>query len=125
MVLVDTSVWGAHFRSPLPSLQQLLAADAVLQHPWVLLELACGTPPAPRAATLRALSLLQPAVVATVDELLRWIEAEGLHGQGCGAVDLGLLAAARLTPSARLWTLDQRLAALADRLGVSWQPPVH
>ena len=54
-VLVDTSVWVAHFRIANPVLQSLLAADQVLCHPLIIVELACGTPPAPRARTLEAL----------------------------------------------------------------------
>jgi predicted nucleic acid-binding protein len=49
-LLADTSVWVAHFRKPNPVLQTLLSADQVLCHPMVLMEIACGTPPAPRDA---------------------------------------------------------------------------
>jgi hypothetical protein len=85
--------------------------------------LACGTPPAPRARTLALLGRLRPAQQATPAELLDFIEREALYDQGGGLVDIGLLAAARLTPGARLWTLDRRLAALATRLGVAWAEP--
>ncbi len=43
-VLVDTSVWVDHFRHGNPALVRLLAQDAVLVHPLVLGEIACGTP---------------------------------------------------------------------------------
>ncbi len=119
-VLVDTSVWVDHFRRGRAALAGLLARDAVLMHPHVLLELACGTPPAPRARTLADLGRLRPARQATPAELLDFIERDALYGQGCGLVDISLLAAARLTPGVRLWTLDRRLAALATRLGVAW-----
>lgn len=118
-VLVNTSVWVDHFRHGQAGLADLLARDAVLMHPNVLLELACGTPPAPRARTLAHLKRLRPARQATPAELLDFIEREALYGQGCGLVDISLLAAARLTPGARLWTLDRRLAALASRLSVA------
>lgn len=123
-VLVDTSVWIDHFRHGHESLASLLARDAVLMHPHVLLELACGTPPAPRARTLADLGRLRVARQAGAAELLDFIEREALYGQGCGLVDVSLLAAARLTPGARLWTLDKRLAALASRLDVVWPRPV-
>jgi len=48
-VLVDTSVWVGHFRRANPRLRSLLENDRVLCHPLIVLELACGTPPAPRA----------------------------------------------------------------------------
>ena len=124
-VLVDTSVWIEHFRHANDRLVGLLARDAVLIHPYVLLELACGTPPAPRARTLAMLARLRPARQATHAELLEFIEGESLYGQGCGMIDVALLAAARLTPDARLWTLDRRLAALAERLAVVWPVPNH
>lgn len=119
-VLVDTSIWVDHFRHGNPTLAHLLVRDAVLIHPYVLAELACGTPPAPRARTLADLARLRPAMQATQAELLDFIEREALHGQGCGMVDIALLAAVLLTPQAQLWTLDKRLAALAQRLGVAY-----
>lgn len=122
-VLVDTSVWIDHFRHCRERLTELLARDAVLMHPHVLLELACGTPPAPRSRTLADLGRLRSARPASPAELLDFIEREALYGQGCGLVDVSLLAAARLTSGARLWTLDKRLAALAARLGVAWPEP--
>ena len=60
-VLVDTSVWIEHFRRGSAPLAELLAGDAVRMHPLVLLELACGSPPAPRARTLADLARLRPA----------------------------------------------------------------
>lgn len=119
-VLVDTSVWIDHFRHGNAQLTRLLAQDAVLTHPFVRLELACGTPPAPRERTLADLARLRSARQANTSELLAFIEREALYGQGCGMVDIALLAATQLTPGARLWTLDKRLAALTARLDVAW-----
>lgn len=123
-VLVDTSVWVDHFRSRNEELAKLLMQDAVLIHPWVLGELACGTPPS-RVQTLADLATLQSGKVATVDEVMAFAESERLYGHGCGLVDLGLLASALITPGARLWTLDRRLAGLAERLGVAHTASTH
>src|ERR1700679_2632375 len=41
-VLVDTSVWIAHFRLSDPRLQALLSDGELLMHPAVIGELACG-----------------------------------------------------------------------------------
>ena len=60
LVLADTSVWIAHFRKPNRTLQTLLSADQVLCHPMVLIEIACGTPPAPRERTLSDLRSRAP-----------------------------------------------------------------
>ena len=105
-VLVDTSVWVDHFRHGNHLLVRLLESDRVLIHPLVLAGIACGTPPEPRAHTLA--------------NLQRLIEREHLFGQGCGVVDLSLLASALITPGARLWTLDRRLAGLAHRFHLAW-----
>lgn len=123
-LLVDTSVWVDHFRRRNDALVRWLLQDAVLSHPWVLGELACGTPPA-RTKTLADLALLQPAKVATVDEVIAFVEQEQLYGLGCGLVDLGLLASTLITPGARLWSLDRRLSGLAERFAVAHPSAVH
>lgn len=125
LVLADTSVWVAHFRRADPVLQSLLESDQVLCHPLIVLELACGTPPAPRDRTIDDLKKLQHAVVATIDEALALIDNEQLHDSGCGAIDMALLASALLTPGALLWTLDKNLNALASRLGVAFSVGSH
>jgi predicted nucleic acid-binding protein len=120
LVLADSSVWVAHFRSANRVLQSLLATDQVLCHPLIVLELACGTPPAPRERTLGDLKKLRQSVVATTDETLALIEREQFQDSGCGAVDMSLLASALLTPDAVLWTIDKNLDALAARLCVTF-----
>ncbi len=119
-VLVDTSVWVHHFRRGEAGLANLLASDGVLVHPLVMLELACGTPPAPRSQTLAHLRQLRQAASATQDEVLELIERKRLYDTGCGAVDICLLASTLLTPGARLWTRDRQLQVLAARFGVDY-----
>ena len=120
-VLVDSSVWVAHFRKSDRTLQSLLAADQVLCHPLIVLELACGTPPAPRERTLGDLKKLRQSVIATSEEALELIEREQLQGLGFGAVDVSLLASVLLTPDSLLWTVDKNLDALSTRLGVAFR----
>ena len=124
-VLADTTVWVRHFRRADAVLQSLLATDRILVHPLVVLELACGTPPAPRDRTLRDLRALQQAIVATTEETLALIERARLHDSGCGAVDVMLLASALLTLATVLWTDDRPLHALALRFGVAFSPARH
>jgi len=123
-VLVDTSVWVDHFRQRNAPLVALLAQDVVLMHPLVLGEVACGTPPS-RAQTLADLQRLQATQQATVREVIALVERERLFGLGCGLVDLSLLASALMTPGATLWTLDRRLAALAERFGIAHRAALH
>jgi predicted nucleic acid-binding protein len=124
-VLVDTSVWIAHFRRRNEALVSLLNQDMVLTHPMVIGEIACGTPPAPRAQTLGDLGLLSMVQHASLRETMAFIEREAVFGMGCGLVDMVLLTSTLITPGATLWTLDKRLADLAERFGVAHRVAVH
>lgn len=123
-VLIDTSVWVAHFRQRNASLVALLGTDQAMIHPMVLGELACATPPE-RERTLSDLGLLQAAQQASLREVMAFVDREKLYGLGCGLVDLTLLASTLLTTGATLWTLDKRLAELATRFNVAHQAPLH
>lgn len=125
LVLADTSIWVEHFRRANPVLQSLVAEDLVLCHPLVVLELAFGTPPAPRERTLGYLKELQQAAVATTDETLALIEKERFYDSGCSTIDVALLASVLLTSDALLWTADKKLDVLAVRLGVTYTPIRH
>lgn len=124
-VLIDTSVWIDHFRNRNDVLVDLIELDLALAHPMVIVEIACGTPPAPRIQPLNSMSLLQPCNQAGLSEVMEFIEREGLYGLGCGLVDMSLLASTLITPGAELWTLDKRLDELAGRFGVAHLPTVH
>ena len=119
MMLVDTSVWVEHLRHGLPALATALDEGQVLMHPFVLGELACGNL-RNRAELLRLLSDLPPAPTVTDCEALAFIEAHQLMGRGIGYIDVHLLASAALAGSARLWTLDKRLAAVAEVLALDY-----
>lgn len=124
-VLIDTSVWIDHFRNGNEGLVELIELDLVLIHPMVIGEIACGTPPAPRAQTLNYLGLLQPCHQASLSEVMAFIEREELYGLGCGLVDMALLASTLITPGAEIWTLDKRFDELAGRFGVAHRPALH
>jgi predicted nucleic acid-binding protein len=93
----------------------------VLCHPFVLGEIALGRLRDPDAV-LGALADLPQAVAATDAEVLGFIGRHGLAGSGIGYLDAHLLAATLLTPGARLWTRDRRLAAEAERLSLAAVP---
>lgn len=115
MILVDTSVWIDHLRAGDDGLIALLNSSQVLMHSYVLGELACGNL-RNRREVLALLRDLPRAVVATDDEVLFFIEQRSLMGRGIGYIDACLLAATSLANSARLWTRDKRLAAVAHEL---------
>lgn len=117
MILVDSSVWIEHLRHDLPELRQVLHAGEALAHPLVIGELAMGNL-RQRATIIERLRDLPQAKVATDEETLDFVSRERLYGLGIGYIDAHLIASTRLTPGARLWTRDRRLAAVAARLGV-------
>lgn len=121
MILVDTSIWVDHLRAGDTALADLLERGTVLGHPWVSGELALGRL-AQRREILQLLSSLPQAEVANAAEVAISIEAHQLYGVGIGYVDAQLLASTRLTPQARLWTRDKRLAAVAAHQDVLAQP---
>jgi len=113
-MLVDTSVWVDHLRRRNPRLVGLLEQAQVWTHAFVIGELACGNL-AQRDKVLNALTALPQAPVASHEEVLAFLDAHRLMGRGLGWIDVHLLASAKL---ARLpvWTLDKRLAAIANTL---------
>lgn len=118
MILVDTSVWIDHLRQNDDALVRLLNDGRVLSHPCVTGELALGNL-RNRGAVIGALHDLPQATIATHDEVLLFIEHNMLSGLGIGYVDAHLLAAARLSAGAALWTRDKRLLAASKRLGLA------
>jgi predicted nucleic acid-binding protein len=117
VILVDTSVWVDHLRQGDDTLAALLESGRVLTHPFIIGELALGSL-RQRAVILGALRNLPRAQAARDDEVLHFIDRAALAGSGIGYIDAHLLAAARLTPGATLWTRDRRLAEVAARLGL-------
>ena len=120
-VLVDTSVWIGHFKQRDAWLVALLEAGLVVCHPYVVVEVACGTPPH-RSEIIDMLCELESVHFATPDELLALLQRKALFGRGCGFVDVSLLASALLSDQTLLWTADKRLAAVATELGRAYRP---
>ena len=93
MILVDTSVWLDHLRVADRQLVGLLLDEAVLCHPFVVGELACGALNR-RGEILGLFRNLPQAPVVEHDEVLAFVEAHALMGSGLGWVDVHLLASA-------------------------------
>ena len=119
MVLVDTSVWVAHFRAGDTRLISLLEEGKVVCHPFIIGELACGNL-ANRKEILGLLQALPQAIIADHEEVMRFVELHRLMGIGLGYVDVHLLASARLS-LAPLWTLDVKLRDAAEKLGIAFR----
>jgi predicted nucleic acid-binding protein len=120
-VLVDTSVWVAHFKQRNAALVDLLVQGRVVCHPYVVMEVACGTPP-DRSFVIDLLTELDQAPTANTQEMLHLLNTHALYGRGCGLVDLGLLASTLMRPATQLWTLDKRLHALATEFNLAYAP---
>jgi len=118
MILVDTSVWANHLRSPEPRLDALLANYGVILHPFVLGELACGNLPK-RSETIAYLEELPIAMVASELEVRHLLESRRLWGTGLGWIDMHLLASALIEES-NLWTADRAMAGAAKQLGIAF-----
>jgi hypothetical protein len=115
MILVDTSIWIAHFRKGGSRLAELLSEGLVLVHPFIVGELACANLKN-RARILSDLEVLPCALSATHEEVMRLIEDRKLWGLGIGWIDAHLLASALLS-DCQLWTMDRRLVRAAAASG--------
>ena len=122
MILVDTSVWIDHLRSPELALVELLNNDQVATHPLVRLELALGSI-ANREQVLSELAKLVQPQVARNDDLFLLVDTLRLERRGIGVTDLHLVASALLDRSISIWTRDRRLGDIADQLGLRAQIP--
>jgi predicted nucleic acid-binding protein len=85
MVLVDTSIWIAHFREGQPALTDLLSDGLVLMHPFISGELACGKLKS-RTGILSDLNALPAAKRASDSEVMNLIDERRFWGHaGRGA----------------------------------------
>jgi len=117
LILVDTSVWINHLRHGDITLTNLLNAGQVYVHPFVVGELALGNL-RQREDILDILNNMPRSKIATDEEVMVLINQSKLYGLGIGYIDTHLLASTRLTPGSFLWTLDKRLRAVANQLGL-------
>jgi predicted nucleic acid-binding protein len=122
MILVDTSVWVDHLARGVSHLTDILEAEQVLIHPFVVGEIACGTLKS-RGEVIGYMKNLPQPTVATHEEVLTLIEQRRLMARGIGYIDMHLLASALLTDAALLWTRDRRLRKTAAELDLAHTPP--
>ncbi len=118
MILVDTNIWINHFHKSDSELMVLLNRGAVVCHPFIIGELACGNLNN-RKEILCLFRSLPSAIVVEPDEFMEFVEARKLMGKGLGFVDVHILASTVLSGLA-LWTGDKRLAKAACEIGVSY-----
>ena len=120
MILADSSVWVDHFSRGNAALATVVEQQALLCHPFVVGELACGDL-RPRGPRLHELQMLPSAPVMRHQEVLALIERHRLMASGISWVDAHLLGSTLLA-GALLWTFDKPLARAAAKLSVLAQP---
>jgi predicted nucleic acid-binding protein len=118
VILVDSSVWIAHFDTPNGSLNELLRMDQAGMHPFVLGEIALGYM-RNRESIMSELRELPPLIVVDNEEVLDFIMQNRLSGLGVGYVDAHLLISTAATAGCSIWTFDQRLRRAAQKLSLS------
>lgn len=118
LLLVDTGIWIDHLRGGDAALSHALLQGRVLGHSMVTGEIAMGSL-ADRSGVLGLMQRLPQAVRASDSEVLALIARRTLFSHGLGFIDAHLLAAALLTPDARLWSRDKRLHAAAATLMIA------
>jgi len=123
MILVDTSIWIDQLRGSDPALMthvnDLLAADRVLGHPFVYGELLMGDD-GTHADFFTTYEQLPQAVIVPHGELVTFVLERRLGRRGLDWIDVHLLATT-LVRHARLWTADDALQQAATALGISYQ----
>ena len=118
MILVDTSVWIDHFHHSDEDLIELLHANQVCIHPFILGELSCGNI-SNRNEVLSLLRTLRSIDLVLDEEVFMLIDERKLFGKGLGFIDIHLLASAMIH-HVPIWTRDKSLKRIAVELGISY-----
>jgi predicted nucleic acid-binding protein len=122
MVLVDTSVWIrslAGWALYMGEMDRLLGRDEVAGHELVYGELLIGDRGG-RKKFLAAYERIHQASIVPHREVVEFVRDRALYGRGVGWIDVHLLASA-IVGRLQLWTVDQRLSAVARKLGVAYE----
>jgi predicted nucleic acid-binding protein len=118
--LVDTSIWISHFRTNHAYLRELLEADEVITHEFIIGELACGNLHN-RKNIIQYLNDLPQVKKATSQEVLYLIDSQKLMGLGLGIVDFHLLTCAKIA-QIKIFTADKKLYQAANLLNIAHHP---
>jgi predicted nucleic acid-binding protein len=120
MILADTSVWIDHLRGRLTDLGPRLVRGEIMIHPFVIGEVMLGGAYR-RPGVVEELRQLPAAPLPRAEEVETLIAGEKLDGRGVGYVDVVILAAVRLHPAGRLWTLDRTLQSVALDMAIAFE----
>lgn len=121
MVIVDTSIWVDSLRTLDDRLAGWIAADQLLQHPFVTAEIGMGSfrSIGDRTGLIDLLESFTQIELPQDRTFHSFVGESELYGTGLGFADAHLLLACTIHPRAHLATRDKRLAQQATRLGVA------
>jgi len=108
MILADTSIWIDYLRGQNDRLAQYIQQDRLAMHSMILGGLALGSFK-DRKKLLRGCASLPLISTVSHEVVLEF----SLMGKGIGWVDVNLIASVS-QDSAKLWTRDKRLNAIAQ-----------
>lgn len=117
MILIDTSIWIRHFKSPNERLVSLLSDNQVAIHEFIIGELACGQLKF-REEILELLQTLPLLPTLSHEEVLYMINKRKLYGSGIGWVDAHLVASTLVTKN-HVWSYDKSLINITEKLNIS------
>ena len=120
MVIVDTSVWVDFMRAGDLRVRAWIAADLILQHPYVTAEIGMGgfRSAEERAHVIELLVSFEQIEVVDSQTFHAFVSEHTLYGTGIGFADAQLIHACTVNPHAQLVTRDKRLAEQAQRIGI-------
>lgn len=106
-MIADSSIWIDHLKKANPVFQSKLEDLDVYTHSAVILELALGNLKN-RKEVLGYFEFLPKATEASVTEIMQMVNQFKLFGIGLGAIDVQILASAKLSQLA-IFTRDQAM----------------
>ena len=118
LVLADTSIWITHLRQGDKHFIQLLELGYVSYHPFIVVELACGSLKN-RREIIQMPEDLPMVGILEHGEVMAFIESHKLMSLGIGYIDTHLLGSA-LFSDVPSWTFDKSLNRSAALLGVKY-----
>jgi hypothetical protein len=126
LISVDTEVWLAFARRErrVQRIVDLLRKGTAEVHPLVLAELHLGYSARSLETKLRDLEKLVGPPPRRHEEVMAFARENGVIGSGIGYLDAHLLASAGLD-GRLLWSSDDEVQRIAERLGVGFRPGVY
>jgi predicted nucleic acid-binding protein len=123
VILLTADIWAAALSGKHPAvntrMSDLLRRREVLGHEYVLGDLMLGSNYVVCRPVIEKYADLEQAEVLPLASVWAFAKAHDLSGKGLSWDDAALLASVHHR-SAKIWTSDEHLSAVADALGVAY-----